>query len=239
MKKVCINCNNKNQDLFIVGKSKRIHGVSYVVCKVCGNVMFKIEGRDNLLQTPEEDTILTRMMMADAAISCGLPSNIVAINEEELINKFNEFINSLENKKEDPCEDCDCEGEDCYECECINDEENEDDELIDAINQTINEIKETLITKYNDQQQYDKINSIFDKKPIVFGPNTSPTITPFTFSKEQQSICYMAITIDGQVIVKHVNDRKDFLKFLNENKIEVKEIYKCKKEIVNREFKYI
>lgn len=270
MKNVCINCGNGNERAFVEGKSEVLHGVTYVACKACGNVMIKLEGKKGLLPTPEQDTIITRLMMADAAKSCGLPSNVVAINEEELVNKFNEYIESLkeenlEDEYEDPCEDC---NEDCYECEYADDDyEDDSDETIDveeAICGVINKMIEAIRSSCEEEKEEEPTLQIKDdgikfkadrikvNTPIVFGPVTSPVLEPFTFVKTQQqsqttlnttkessSICYMAITTSGETIVKHVINRESFLDYLNRNRIDVKEIYKCEKEIVNKETRYV
>lgn len=270
MKNVCIKCGNDNERGFVEGKSEVLHGVTYVACKACGNVMIRLEGKKGLLPTPEQDTIITRLMMADAAKSCGLPSNVVAINEEELVNKFNEYIDSLqeedlEDEYEDPCEDCDGYGEDCYECvhgDYEEEDEEDSDETIDveeAICGVINKMIEAIRSYCEEEKEESpfevKINKdgLVDlKTPIVFGPVTSPVLEPFTFAKKQQaqpntihstkesaSVCYMAVTTSGETIVKHVVSRESFLDYLNRNRIDVKEIYRCEKEIVNKETRYV
>lgn len=274
MKNVCIKCGNENERAFVEGKSEVLHGVTYVACKACGNVMLKIEGRKGLLPTPEYDSIITRLMMADAAKACGLPSNVVAINEEELVNKFNEYLDSLkeenlEDEYEDPCEDCDGYGEDCYECvygDCEEEDEEDSDETIDveeaicgvingmikAIRSSCEENEEKTTLKINKDSFNVQFNEGKLNAPIVFGPVTTPVIEPFTFAKKQQtqpntvhstkessSVCYMAITTSGETIVKHVVSRESFLDYLNRNRIDVKEIYRCEKEIVNKETRYV
>lgn len=272
MKNVCIKCGNDNERAFVEGKSEVLHGVTYVACKACGNVMIKIEGRKDLIPTPEYDSIITRLMMADAAKACGLPSNVVAINEEELIKKFNEYIDSLqedlEDEYEDPCEDCDGYGEDCYECVYGDYEEEEDEEIEEekqmgkaicgVINGIIDSLKascekdEVPTLRINKEDLHTQFKEGKLTAPIIFGPATTSVIEPFTFAKKQQaqpntvhstkessSVCYMAITTNGETIVKHVVSRESFLDYLNRNRIDVKEIYKCEKEIVNKETRYV
>lgn len=267
MKNICIKCGNNNERGFLEGKSEVLHGVTYIACKACGNVMIKLEGEKGLLPTPEQDIIITRLMIADAAKSCGLPSNVAAINEEELVNKFNEYIKSLkEENLEDPCLDCNEYDKDCYECTYGNCEEEDSDKTIDveeAICGVINKMIELIRSSYEEEKEEEpalqnkddsikfKADRVKFNTPIVNVPIIAPVIEPFTIAKTQQSqatlntikesssVCYMVITTSGETIVKHVVNRESFLDFLNRNRIEVKEIYKCEKEIINKETRYV
>lgn len=133
-KEFCANCGSR--EFIKEGKSEALHEVSYLVCADCGNVMMRDDRTGMFMPTPEDDSIMTRLLMADSAKALGIPNGFVAFDEEELKVKYNEFLEKREqewshendeegNEIDDCCYDCD---EDCNHCPYIDEEDEEDNE---------------------------------------------------------------------------------------------------------------
>lgn len=137
-KQFCTNCGSR--EFVKEGKSEVLADITYLICAECGNVMMRDDRTGRFMPTPEEDDLITRLLIADSAKALNVPVSFAAMDENELVRAVENYRDSLTEEYEDPCLHnglCDCivcenseeeSDDEDYEDEDYEEEENEEDE---------------------------------------------------------------------------------------------------------------
>lgn len=101
----CLKCESV---IIKKGESTMVKGLTYCLCQSCGNVMLLQNGK--LINTPEDDSPTTKLMIEDAAKALNLPTPIVSLDGktlslemqlEEMKDHFADFVSSLFEEEEE------------------------------------------------------------------------------------------------------------------------------------------
>lgn len=101
----CLKCESV---IIKKGESTMVKGLTYCLCQSCGNVMLLQNGK--LINTPEDDSPTTKLMIEDAAKALNLPTPIVSLDGktlslemqlEEMKDHFADFVSGLFEEEEE------------------------------------------------------------------------------------------------------------------------------------------
>ena len=135
-KQFCTNCGSR--EFVKEGKSGVLADITYLICAECGNVMMRDDRTGKFMPTPEEDDLMTRLLIADSSKALNIPISFAAMDENELVNAVENYRNSLEEEYEEPC----C--SDLYGCIVCENSENEDEEEEDEEYDNEEEVPEDI-----------------------------------------------------------------------------------------------
>lgn len=105
----CLKCESV---IIKKGESTMVKGLTYCLCQSCGNVMLLQNGK--LINTPEDDSPATKLMVEDAAKALNLPTPIVSLDGktpslemqlEEMKDHFADFVSDLFEEEEEENEE--------------------------------------------------------------------------------------------------------------------------------------
>jgi hypothetical protein len=208
-------------------ESRLVPGANYVACKSCGNVMML--SNDVLIPTPQQNNAMVKTMIEDAAnvfsengllmgvslTGRNFENDVQPTTVQNLVQDYvNNYIDSMEELKEDTycCDDCD----NC-DCDDFIDFDDEDEE------ENYEYLKKIPITNLDKEMSITNLDKEISLK------------TASTLNKEGKD--YLLIKPSGEKIVFKNCSKEFLLNIINDMKVQV-EVFELNEIKLKQEVKY-